>query len=714
MGIAIRFRIRNYWGIIILAFFLYPVHLNAATIYVDASAAGANNGSSWTDAFTSLSDALSIAVSGDKIWVARGVYKPDTPVDFNSSGGNDPREYTFQIPDGVKLYGGFAGTEINLNQRNFNKNLTILSGDIDNNDLNPDSNFIAEDVSDLVGRNSYHVVYTENVSCETELNGFIITAGNANIASPVNVFDPNLDGGGWYNRLSGIINASSPTIVNTKFIGNFASSEGGALFNEGTSGGEIISLIKNCEFINNKSDITGGAIYLGSFSPGDYKPHILNCKFINNEAFRRGGALYLLGDSTKVESSVFNGNKVTAVSLDFSTLPGSGGAANLVTSNAVFTNCLFSMNTATGNPTGPFEGGGGGAVYASTNDPQTASLGASEPKFISCGFYSNSAGGNTAAWGGAAAHLSDAGILRPVYINCVFAGNQAQDHGGAIANFTRVISEPESFTPALEPEFTNCTFTGNHADERGGALYNDGFLFMGSEILVSRLENCILWNNTASVDGPEVYNTGNNNVLYSLVMNSGGSGGGWDNSIGTDLGNNIDADPLFVNESDPLGADAIPANSDDGLMFSAGSPALNSGNNSAPGLAGISSDYTGNTRIQNGFVDMGAYEYGPDGSSAVTGVEDADNIPGKFFLAQNYPNPFNPSTTIEFSLPEAGRVNLSVYNILGEVVATLVNETKEAGNYIFNFNASGLSSGLYLYRLEFNHIKMENKMLLQK
>ena len=68
-------------------------------------------------------------------------------------------------------------------------------------------------------------------------------------------------------------------------------------------------------------------------------------------------------------------------------------------------------------------------------------------------------------------------------------------------------------------------------------------------------------------------------------------------------------------------------------------------------------------------------------------------------MNQNYPNPFNPSTTIAFNLPEQGLVNLSVYNLLGEKVATIVNEMMESGSHNYEFNASGLASGIYLIKM---------------
>lgn len=584
-------------------------NVEGAIIYVNHAAAGTNNGTSWANAFTNLSDALDVANNGDELWVATGVYKPSLILDFNSSGGTDLREATFQIPNGVMLFGGFNGTEAIRDERNWEINTTILSGDIDNNDINLDGNFIAEDTDDVVGNNAYHIIFTVNVNTSTGIDGFIITAGSASITPPLNVSDPNLDGGAWYNSLS-IPSASSPSIINATFQGNFAKSEGGALFSSsGSPGATMISLIENCKFINNKSDFSGGAIQLGSFSAGNYQPTITDCEFTGNSAFRRGGALYFIGDHALISNTTFDNNAVTVISPDGSTLPGSGGAVSLVSSNAQFTNCMFSENSATGNPTGAFEGGGGGAVYMSMNTPQTLTLGASEPKFVNCGFYANTASGNTAAWGGAVVHLNDGGMLRPKYAGCVFTDNQAQNHGGAIANFTRVLDDPGTFTAALEPTLTNCTFTENHAGQSGGAVYHDGYVFDGSEVLTATIQNSILWHNTASTSGPEIFNMGGIiNISYSLIEGSGGSGGGWQVALGIDGGNNIDVSPGFTNSGNPLGPDNIPATSDDGLRLGLTSSAIDQGNNAASGLIGITTDYIGNARILGGDVDMGAYE----------------------------------------------------------------------------------------------------------
>jgi len=94
------------------------------------------------------------------------------------------------------------------------------------------------------------------------------------------------------------------------------------------------------------------------------------------------------------------------------------------------------------------------------------------------------------------------------------------------------------------------------------------------------------------------------------------------------------------------------------------------------------------------------FEYDPDNDPLVEIEKWDTNLPSAFSLHQNYPNPFNPTTNIEFSIPQSEFVTLKVYNILGQEVATLVSERLSAGQYKYDWDASGLASGVYLYRLE--------------
>ena len=117
-----------------------------AQIYVDADANGASDGSSWTDAYTNLQDALSIATGTDQIWIAAGTYTPTVPLD-----AGDARTATFYISgdqDGLTIYGGFAGTETALSERDLVANKTLLSGDLNGDDTSGGDN----------SENAYHVL----------------------------------------------------------------------------------------------------------------------------------------------------------------------------------------------------------------------------------------------------------------------------------------------------------------------------------------------------------------------------------------------------------------------------------------------------------------------------------------------------------------------------------------------------------------------------
>ncbi|OGM91867.1 hypothetical protein A2755_00690 [Candidatus Wolfebacteria bacterium RIFCSPHIGHO2_01_FULL_48_22] len=113
-------------------------------------------------------------------------------------------------------------------------------------------------------------------------------------------------------------------------------------------------------------------------------------------------------------------------------------------------------------------------------------------------------------------------------------------------------------------------------------------------------------------------------------------------------------------------------------------------------------DYNGTITIVDSFGD------------SITGVDDPTATPEKFALHQNYPNPFNPNTYIVYRIPYTGRIKITVYNVLGNEIVTLVNEEKPAGEYDIQFDASSLSSGTYFYTLETNEGKITKKMVLLK
>jgi len=150
---------------------------------------------------------------------------------------------------------------------------------------------------------------------------------------------------------------------------------------------------------------------------------------------------------------------------------------------------------------------------------------------------------------------------------------------------------------------------------------------------------------------------------------------------------------------------------------------------------GIWEDYSEGLPSYDGFIDVASIDLGPDNNLWATVVplvpsndggvfktidpvsdveETSTDIPNTFNLKQNYPNPFNPSTIIKYSVPENGFVKLSVYNLVGEEVNVLVNETVNAGFYEVTFNAANLPSGTYFYRIQAGNYIETKKMVLMK
>ncbi len=143
--------------------------------------------------------------------------------------------------------------------------------------------------------------------------------------------------------------------------------------------------------------------------------------------------------------------------------------------------------------------------------------------------------------------------------------------------------------------------------------------------------------------------------------------------------------------------------------FSLSQDGFLSGNISQPGNYTITveaKDSLNNSEIQS-------FEIKVDGIISVYQSEEISS-PSSFELFQNYPNPFNPSTTISYQLAEDSFVSLKVYDILGKEIKTLVNESKSAGKYTFNFDASDLASGVYFYRLQADNYYNVKKLLLMK
>lgn len=288
------------------------VSRHKARYYVDGDAtAGSQDGSSWANAFVNLQDALDAASpNGGEIWVADGIYYPDQGE--NQTTGE--RDSTFKLSNGIRLYGGFTGTEVLFSERNPDPetNGTVLSGD-----LNRDG--------DITGSsdNSYHILTATNTNTRVVLDAFTVRFGNATD-----------QGGGLY------ASSSSLTIRNCRFTQNNAALGGGAVALNDASNPRFF----DTDFAQNSSDEEGGALYTDNNSI----PFLYKSVFTENTAVD-GGAIYC-------ESNT--GVSLLLCMLDRNTASSNGGALFADSTNTrpfEVINSLFSLNTAEA---------AGGAIYS--------------------------------------------------------------------------------------------------------------------------------------------------------------------------------------------------------------------------------------------------------------------------------------------------------------------------------------------------------------
>lgn len=222
------------------------IDIDTGFTYVDIDATGgANDGSSWADAFTDLQNGIDLAVPGIEVWVAEGTYVPGAS-----------RSDSFVPKIGVRVYGGFVGGETIRQQRNFFDHATILSGEIG---------------STAATDNCYHVVRAEASNTTAMLNGLTITRGYANGGSIDN------DGGGVRARGGGV------TLANVTILDNYATTGGGVMVN---LGGTVKAY--NSSFINNQAPGFEGGGYYGSTASAQPLT-LVNCVFTGNSAWRGGG-----------------------------------------------------------------------------------------------------------------------------------------------------------------------------------------------------------------------------------------------------------------------------------------------------------------------------------------------------------------------------------------------------------------------------------------
>lgn len=548
-----------------LAFFL-TLQASAQTIFVKSTASGANNGSSWANAFTSLDDALSAAgTAGAQIWIAAGTYKPNASVTPNNS---------FALISGVELYGGFAGTETLLSQRNYTTNVTTLSGDINGDDIADSLNLNKSD-------NANHVIRVSNgiPSLRAVVDGFIIRNGNTKVADA----DPNLSKQG-----GGILATAKLTVRNCHFIENAGRLGAAIAANSVTSAGLIVD---NCIFEKGFTTNQCAGIYLttsngglinrcifrnntvnrGCISPNFCKNFVVDsCLFENNRnqaAGQFGVGMFTWQSSFTVSNCMFKNNTgdiatgmyndgrdggdsfvVDHCTFENNTAMGTGASMYNWQANFTVKNCIFRNNNAN-NAAGMYNDGrendsaftidscsfenntaidyGGTAVYNYRTD---------------CNILNSSFDANTAPSSAPAMYNGDA----KVHVQgCVFK-NGVSNFGGAIANFGEDV----------DATFEGDTFIENKANTSGGAIIN-GFK---AKVL---LKDCNFEGNTAKFGGA-IFNQNDStslNIESSQFSNNNADNDGGALNVSAGITTNVQTSYFSTNTANFGGAIAVSEDS---------------------------------------------------------------------------------------------------------------------------------------------------------
>lgn len=457
---------------------------HATVIHVDRDAAGAGDGTTWQDAYQDLTSALAASTNGDQIWIAEGTYRP------NDAGGSLSRGQSYQLKNGVGVYGGFVGTETNLAQRDFMAHKTILSGDLNGDDRSVDGFPDPTSMTD----NCYHVFFCTNASLGPTawLSGLTVGGGYGT------------NGGGMY------LKSCSPAISDCAFSSNAADLGGGAIYAEGSS-----SSIARCSFVANictgLSSIVGSG---GAIETDGGRLDVDLCVFSGNWS-DYGGAVSVGSDSlVRVSSSTFLTNIGGAI------CGPDGFYASLSVSN-----CLFVGNRS-----------GQGAISMPSST--------SEVVIVSCQFTRNS----SPAGGGA---LHNDGAMR--VSDCAFEQNSSPFPGGAIDTFCIRDVRVENCTfftnictglhggaiaaSGGNPLIVNCTLVADNCTfpgpVQGRAIYASSGATIGNCVVwpsgtnlaihgASVVSNCIVRGGFTNGTGRVVANVTTNNPSLKPIGNFGG------------------------------------------------------------------------------------------------------------------------------------------------------------------------------------------------
>ncbi|MCB0607708.1 MAG: T9SS type A sorting domain-containing protein [Lewinella sp.] len=448
--------------LLLAGLFLFGMSAFSQITYVKTGASGANTGASWADAYPDLSTALANTATGE-IWVAGGVYKPGT--DTLSR---------FEIGNAVAIYGGFAGTETMLDQRDPAANPTILDGDVNGDDT-------AGDFDNNKSDNVFHVVYVDSLIADPViLDGFTIRNGRVYAESDT------LDA--YFSQGAGLWAFSTVDVRNTTFTQNIGGAGAAAVIlgenaagssfdnvvfdaNQAYSNAVLLAVLTSDLSLNN-TGFTNNLTENGSFQTlFSANISIDNSHFTNNQDTVTGGfssGLFLWQSiNLTVSNTEFTGNSATsapAVYIDGRDIQADGlGGYD-------FNNVTFADNT--------IAGGRGTAYFFQANDVNFKHAefnGNLSPGGFATGIYSR----------GDSLVLQDAANF--TIDSSMFVNNDTDNRGGGI------------YFHSSSARVTETTFDGNNADVIGGGIYLVDVT--GAPATFLEIENCNFTGNTSAFGG---------------------------------------------------------------------------------------------------------------------------------------------------------------------------------------------------------------------
>jgi len=490
-----------------------------------------------------------------------------------------------------------------------------------------------------------------------------------------------------------------------------------------TSNEDINSVLNGFSLVNGEgfyewnyyNQRRGGGIFCNSASP-----HLLNLIISDNTAVGgyaggSGGGIYCKNSTAQIETTTLINNYAAF-----------GGGITCDSANVTIYDCTITQNEVDG---GHFHSDGGGIYCINSN-----------PMIINSTISYNSA----ASMGGGLYFYTSS----PILTDLIVSYNSTLDgwFGGGICfqslcnsyienviiKFNESIKGGGICSSGSSCDFINSIITGNYSSYKAGGIWlnnNSSSNLINTTISDNISDNygggmfleydsnaefidCVLWNDMPE----EIYfhaTHGYNSISITYSDIDGGESGIITNNNGTLnwLEGNLDDDPLFINTGDhPYSLQDL-------------SPCIDTGNPDTLGLDLPPWDIIGNQRIWDGdgdgiaIIDMGAYEFDAPPYDEID--EDIILHTPVVHLYQNHPNPFNPATNISYQLPEKSKVNISIYNIKGQFIKTLVDEMKSAGEYSIIWNGvdqsnKNVPSGIYLYRLKTKDDSKIRKMALLK